>query len=168
MCNNCIIVVYYIWDYIKIFPYNIFVELVFILAYAFCAQAIENIHLHGISWKIWKMISLPILERAVRLDQRIFLRPTEEAVTWRDVDNTHKHTMKLPTGWKTNAENLRLKCSDSDWLLNEMIMNNWFASVYRVLTNQRKRLFSPTNRRFPIFVSLSDWLTALYSFVEIG
>ena len=36
-------------DYIKIFSYNIFIELVFILANAICAQAIENIDLHGIS-----------------------------------------------------------------------------------------------------------------------
>ena len=49
----CVIIAYLLYiifgDYIKIFSYNIFVEFVFILAYAFCAQAIENIYLHGMS-----------------------------------------------------------------------------------------------------------------------
>ena len=49
----CAIIAYLLYiifrDYIKILSCNIFVELVFIMAKAFCAQAIENIHLHGVS-----------------------------------------------------------------------------------------------------------------------
>ena len=33
------------------------------------------------------------------------------------------------------------------WLLNVVIMSDWFASAYRVLTNQKKRIVSSTNQR---------------------
>ena len=56
-----------------------------------------------------------------------------------------------------------------------MIMNNWFAPVYRVKTNRRKRIVSRTNQRQlrAFFRALESgylflFCFALYSFVKIG
>lgn len=62
------------------------------------------------------------------------------------MDNTYKYTIKPSNGWNRNTENPRLKCSRFR-LTFERNDNDLFASVYRVLTNQRKRIVSPTNLR---------------------